>query len=54
MSGIRSTNVDSMLGQRLRRWPKIESTLGECLVFINKKNCGASSSKRLVLLVSLI
>ena len=25
-------NVDSMLGQRHRRWPSIKSTLGECLV----------------------
>ena len=28
-----STNVVSMVGQRLRRWPNIETALGECLVF---------------------
>ena len=26
-------NVGSMLGQRRRRWPNIDSTLGRCLVF---------------------
>ena len=30
---ICSPNVDSMLGQRQRRWPNIETTLGERLVF---------------------
>ena len=29
-----------MLGQRRRRWPNIETTLGECLVFAGK--CGLS------------
>ena len=28
-----SPNVASMLAHRLRRWPNIEATLGECLVF---------------------
>ena len=27
------TIVGSMLGHRLRRWPNIEPTMGECLVF---------------------
>ena len=31
-TSIRCTNVDSMLAQRLRRWPSIESTLGKSLV----------------------
>ena len=29
----RSSKADSMLGQRRRHWPNIESTLGERLVF---------------------
>ena len=29
-----STNVGLMLGQRRREWPKIETTLGECIVFV--------------------
>ena len=28
-----SPNAVSMLAHRLRRWPNIETTLGECLVF---------------------
>ena len=28
-----SPNALSMLGQRLRRWPNIETALGECPVF---------------------
>ena len=29
---LHSTNVSSMLGQRLRRWPGNKSTLVQCLV----------------------
>ena len=30
----RSTNVGLLLGQRRRQWSKIETTLGECIVFV--------------------
>ena len=29
-----SPNVVSMLAHRLRRWPNIDTTLGECLVLV--------------------
>ena len=32
----RSSKADSMLGHRRRRWPNIESTLGEHLVFAGR------------------
>ena len=31
---IRSANVGLMLGQRRRRWPNINPTLAECIVFV--------------------
>ena len=33
---IHSTNVGLMLGHRLRRWPNIKPTLGECILFAGR------------------
>ena len=33
----RSPDIGSMLTHRLRRWPNIEPTLGECLEFAGRR-----------------
>ena len=32
-----------MLGQRLRRWPNIEPTMGKCTMFEGKSSCPANT-----------
>ena len=43
LSTIKRPDVGSKLGQRRRRWPNIEPTLGQCLVLTGNYRCSLNT-----------